>query len=188
MIVYSLDCEFNQPSGKLTQIGLVKYNLETGLELDRFEQFVNCGEKLNPYIIKLCHVDVEKYNKEKQELWFVYHDLVEFQKHRNGSVPILAWGQGDLWEIKKQLYGVRFIDRLYNKLMGRNPKWELGYRTIDVKALFQAWCIKNGRKPQAGLAKAMRIMGLQFKGTKHTAGDDAYNTAVIFNALLKEFK
>ena len=57
-----------------------------------------------------------------------------------------------------------------------------------MKAVFQAYRMAKEEKIQAGLAKAMTHLELNFKGKKHRAVDDAVNTFIIYFELLKRFK
>jgi len=63
-----------------------------------------------------------------------------------------------------------------------------GQHDLDVKTIYQSYQLARGEKIQSGLAKSMVKLGLNFKGIKHRATDDAKNTFVIFCNLWDRFK
>jgi inhibitor of KinA sporulation pathway (predicted exonuclease) len=88
----------------------------------------------------------------------------------------ITWGGGDSVELKTQLEtDPRFIP----------TQWCFGRRWIDCKTLFISMAIGQELKLQSGLAKSMVRCGLQFKGAKHRADDDALNTFILYRHLVK---
>lgn len=176
MKVISLDLEFNQPSQKIIQIGAVCGDAKSGAILDTFSVIVNPEEPLNPYIIALTGITEEQILREGVSLLDGYLLLKEFYNKNKPEIrnPI-TWGGGDPQELRKQLG----MDE-DNFIFGR--------RWIDTKTIFQAYRLSQDEKIQAGLAKAMTRVGLQFKGRKHNAKDDALNTLVLYSFLLKKFR
>src|SRR5690606_28491720 len=56
-------------------------------------------------------------------------------------------------------------------------KWVLGHGEMNVKMLHQFYSEIHGLNKSGRLSKCMNKYGLQFKGRKHNAVDDALNTA-----------
>ena len=63
-------------------------------------------------------------------------------------------------------------------------KYNVG-RTTDVKTVFISHMFANGESHRSGLAKSLIRLGMQFKGKKHNAKDDALNTFLIYRELLQ---
>lgn len=173
MNLMALDLELNQPSRKIIEIGVCFFNLESGEVLEKCSWYINPNEPINPYITDLTTITDEDVIKEGITLLEAYNELVAKYKKHNCFGNMLTWGGGDSEELKQELsqYG--------------NIQWEFGRRWFDVKTLYQAFCMREGHKIQAGLAKALTRVGLQFKGTKHRAIDDAFNTYRMFSKLIK---
>jgi inhibitor of KinA sporulation pathway (predicted exonuclease) len=180
-IFTSLDLEMNQPSGKIIQIGAVVGNITTGFILDKLSVIVNPNEELNPFIVKLTGISQHQVNCG-EDLQIAYGKLCMMHiKHAAFHSPI-TWGNGDVETLKQQV------------AVGNNSQFLFGRRYFDSKTLFQAYCLaynvanasSGGKmKLQSGLAKSMIRVGLNFKGRKHNAADDAENTFVIFHHMLK---
>lgn len=173
MKLLSLDLEMNQPSGKIIQIGAVVGDSETGAILDSFSVFINPNEELSEYIIGLTGI-TQKQVDQGDSLMDGYLKLKEFAKKHDCFCNPVTWGGGDSQELKNQL--------------GPVENWLFGRRWIDTKTLYQSYRIANGKKVQAGLAKALLNMGLKFQGRKHDALDDAKNTWIIYKALINKLK
>ena len=170
----SLDLEFNQPTNTIIQIGFVIGNLKTGDILEKHQINLHTNEKISNYITQLTNItqkDVDNGIHIKDAYEIVKHYFIKYQCFRN---PI-TWGGGDSEALRDQL---KLNDEVF--LFGR--------RWIDCKTLYISQQFANEEKHQAGLAKAMNREGLQFKGRKHTADDDAENTFVMYRHLLKKFK
>jgi inhibitor of KinA sporulation pathway (predicted exonuclease) len=171
----SLDLELNKPSGSIIQIGSVVGNLASGKILEEYSAYINCGEILDPFIINLTGIKQENVDNGIG-LYTAYGQLKDLHKKYECFRNCACWGGGDTLELKKQLHITD--DELF--LFGR--------RWIDVKTIFIAYRWANGEGHQAGLAKALLKLGMQFEGTKHSAKDDARNTWYIFCELLRRFK
>ena len=176
MNLLSIDCEFNQPSGKTIQIGAVVVNT-AGLIIDRFETFVDPEENLNPDIVKLCDIhdrDLAGAPKIKEAF-----EMLEFFHAKNKCFTNpLVWGSGvrnDSLHIYEES-GIK--DRLNF----------MGYRVIDVKSIFQSVMMVQGKTVRGGLAKACSVLGIGFEGRPHGALPDAHNTARVFFNLMKAWK
>lgn len=177
MIYLSLDLEMNQPSGAIVQIGAVVGEVLTGEILGTFSKYVSLpeGEELNPFIIKLCNIDLDTYESEKIDLKDAYIALLDFRSKYEVERNPITWGGGDSDYLYKQTY-VACGNELKN--------WPFGRRWVDIKTVFQMYCIANGIKHQSGLSKSLTKLGLRFSGTKHNALDDAKNTFYAATKLL----
>jgi len=181
MILLALDLEMNQPSGKIIEIGAVIGDTTTGKIIDRFTQLVNPNERLSQYIIGLTGITQDDIDLGSVPLWEAFRRLRLFHKKHDAFCNPLTWGGGDSEELKKQL----------KEESGQWPEgesWPFGRRWIDAKTLYVSWRIANEKPIQGGLAKAMTNFKLKFHGKKHRAEDDAFNTFVIYLALLRQIK
>ena len=183
-IFTALDLELNQPSNKIIQIGAVVGNIQTGEIIDKISIIVNphetlgiCndGENSQVSITDLTGITQEQVDAGV-ELDEAYIALRDFHNKHNSFINAVTWGGGDSEEIKQQI-------AKYNM-----TSWCFGRRWIDVKTLYIAWRLQNGKPPTGGLAKAMTNVGLKFEGRKHDALDDAYNTFRMFHAMLNKMQ
>lgn len=175
MYYLSLDLEMNQPSGKIIQIGAVIGNVLTGAINETFSRIVRIDEPLNPKIEELTGITASEVSAGVS-LEQAYLDLCEFKKKYDCQTNPITWGGGDSLALKQELeqYSVSL------------DEWPFGRRWIDIKTVYQFYCLSNGIKIQSGLAKSLTRLGLAFKGKKHNAKDDAMNTLIIAHALLKK--
>lgn len=176
-IFTSLDLEFNQPSGKIIQIGACVGNIVTGQVFDKLSVFVNPHEHLNPFITELTKIkDSDVRNAGTVEEG--YRKLQRMHENYSAFINPLTWGGGDSQFLKEQL-------------IAENPHfdgWCFGRRWIDVKTLFISWRFANAQPIQGGLARSMVKVGLAFNGQKHDAKDDAINTFHMYRAMLAKLK
>jgi inhibitor of KinA sporulation pathway (predicted exonuclease) len=174
MIMMSLDLEFNQPSGKIIEVGYVIGDIHTGVILERVSRLIQIDEKLHPRIISLTGITDEMLDENGISLEMAYAELAE--KHKNSGCfrNAITWGGGDTESLRREL--------------GASVDWVLGRRWLDAKTLFVTRCIVNQQRVQSGLAKSMTRMGMVFDGKKHRAMDDALNTFIIFRALAGSLK
>jgi inhibitor of KinA sporulation pathway (predicted exonuclease) len=175
MKILSLDLELNQAvsGAKIIEIGACIGDLATGEIVEKYSKFVNPEELLVDFIIKLTSITQEEVDQAGTlvDAYLGMEDMA--RRHECMHLP-LVWGIGDGAAIRKELpLGV---------------KWNFGRRELDVKAVFQSYQMASGGKVQAGLAKAMTHLDVNFIGRKHRADDDAVNTFIIFRELIKRFK
>ncbi len=117
------------------------------------------------------------------DLITAYNALLAFRaKYPDVNCNALTWGGGDTLELKQQ------VAAEYGRLIPPTFAWPLGRRWVDVKTMFQFRQLARGEKLQAGLAKAMIKCGLNFKGRKHDATDDALNTLRLAHRLVSDYK
>jgi inhibitor of KinA sporulation pathway (predicted exonuclease) len=173
MNLLSLDLEMNKPSGKIIQIGACVFNTISKQIVDTFCVHINPDEKLSEFIINLTGIEQEDVDRGLT-LLEGYEQLKKFKEHYQCFMNPVTWGGGDSQEIYKQL--------------GHVENWAFGRRWIDVKTLYVTHRISNNKPVSGGLSKAMTKYGLQFKGRKHNAKDDAVNTALLYLHFLESFK
>lgn len=179
MRIMALDCEFNQPSQTLIQIGAVIGDLKTGKIVAEFSRIIKTEELIDPRIVELTGITQEMVN-DGTSLLSAYKELAEFRKQNKANKQVVTWGDGDLRQIKVQVQKV--IDKPPNEW------WDLGFRFYDAKTIFQAFRLANWKPTKGGLAKAMENIGLIFEGIQHNALYDAKNTFIIFYKLLCAMK
>lgn len=171
MNVCSLDLEMNQPSNTIIQIGVCIGSTTTGEVLATGQWNIRTDETIDPFITKLTGFTQFDANSGVS-LLEAYNDINEMYKEYQCSLNFITWGGGD--------------SELFRKQLPEGTPWLYGRRWFDIKTLYQAFTLASGKSvsPRAGLAKALVRIGLAFKGTKHTAGDDAINTFLLMKHLL----
>lgn len=169
----ALDLELNQPSGTIIQVGAVVGNLESGEILEEYLCHIKTTEEISEYITKLTGIRQEDVN-QGYSLQLAYEQLCQMHKRHSCFRNCLTWGGGDSECLKQQL---NFDGEFF--LFGR--------RWIDAKTLFVSMRLARNEAHQAGLARALVKMGMQFEGKKHQACDDARNTFYIYRKLLNQF-
>jgi inhibitor of KinA sporulation pathway (predicted exonuclease) len=180
----SLDLEFNQPSGKIIQIGACVGNKNTGRILDSLSVMINPGEILAPFIIELTGITQEDVDKGSS-LEDGYQKLMLLHKMYDSFINPVTWGGGDNSELRDQLV----IERTPPpNVIADMSDWCFGRRWIDVKTLFISWRFANSQPIQGGLARSMTKVGLRFQGRKHNAMDDAINTFHMYKRMLEIIK
>jgi inhibitor of KinA sporulation pathway (predicted exonuclease) len=183
MNLMSLDLEFNQPSGKIIQVGVCILDTKTGHIFAEKRIYIKLNEQLNPDISKLTGIEEEVLKKDGVSLIDAYEIILEMKtKHHVFTNPI-TWGLDDGRILKDQLYGMK----LFGRTSQETHPWIFGGRSMDTKTLYQTRKIYLGEPTQSGLAKSLTRVGLNFKGKKHDALDDAINTARLFHLLANDF-
>lgn len=175
MKILSFDLELNQDvsGSKIIEVGACVGELQTGEIIDIYSAFVNPQQKLVEMIIKLTSITQEQVDSGTTiEMAYLGMEALARQ-HDCLRMPIV-WGMGDGYALKQELPS--------------HVPWAFGRRELDVKAVYQAYQMAHSGKVQAGLAKALTKMGLNFKGRKHRAVDDAINTFFIYGILLRKFQ
>jgi DNA polymerase III epsilon subunit-like protein len=170
------DLEMNQPSGRIIQIGAVFGSLISGKIYKTVTLFINPGEALNQEIEKLTGISdndlrsgislIEGY----EQLEALHHKYCSFTNP-------LVWGVGDSEHLRREIEICRpnyFSDKLFC----------FGRRWLDVKSLFQMYCLANNLKMRSGLHNSMAKAGLTFQGQNHNAADDALNTFLVAHKLV----
>lgn len=175
MNILSLDCEYNQPSGKTIQIGATVYTVN-GILIERFETYVDPGEPINPEITTLTGITDGNVKgapsiKEAYEMLEYIHS-----KHKCFRNP-LVWGSG-----------VRNDSQMIHTESGVERENFMGYRVIDVKSIYQSVQMFTNQTVRGGLETACKRVGIGFEGKAHTALADAMNTYRMWQYLMKKLK
>lgn len=183
----SLDCEYNQPSGKTIQIGAAIYDTKTGEELDRILLYINPNEPLNPEIVELTGISEEEA-QNGLTIQEAYQELGRLHaKHKCFRNP-LVWGSGNRNDSDH-------IYREYRAALGSGADGSvydsenfMGFRVLDVKTLFQSIQIIRNKWHGGGLEESMKRFDLEFEGRAHNALTDARNTFKLWFHLVKIFQ
>jgi inhibitor of KinA sporulation pathway (predicted exonuclease) len=178
MNVLSIDCEYNQPSGKTIQIGAAVFKVSSGEMLESVQIYVNPGEPIAPFITELTGItdnDV-KNGVSIADAYSMVKNLHE--KHKCFMNPIV-WGSGARNDSLHIYY-----EAIPEDQRATIPNF-MGFRVIDAKTLFQSHQMMRNKKVKGGLVAACEVVGLQFEGASHTALADAVNTFRIWHKLSK---
>jgi inhibitor of KinA sporulation pathway (predicted exonuclease) len=167
-----LDCEFNQPSGKLIQWGAVVYNTNKGKIIDFDRIFVKIDEALSSDITKLTAITDSALKRRG-----VTHEqaalmLCTLKKKHQANKCAVVWGGGCSNDVTKVFEGSGVESPFVSS-------------TIDVKALYRAYAACKGNTA-GGLGKSLSEIGLDWNsvhGYPHDALADAYNTARMYHFL-----
>lgn len=188
----ALDLEHNQPSGKIIQIGAIVGDIHTEEFSARLDILVDPYEPIDSFIVDLCAITDEMIAQRGVHLIDAYQTLVHYHNRYSCATNPIVWGANDSATLRNQLeqQGMQFSDG-YTAERQDVPPYVFGYRFLDAKTLFQTWRYMNGQGKQrhkGGLSKALPKVGLEFKGQKHNAADDAYNTFRIWCKLARAYK
>jgi inhibitor of KinA sporulation pathway (predicted exonuclease) len=174
MRIISVDLEMNQPSNKIIEIGAVAGNIVTGEITSIFDSCVSIDEQLDPRISKLTGITQEELDKSPP-IHEVLPQFFAWARANKDNLNPMTWGGGDTQLLRLEL----------EKLAAPNVAWPFGHRWIDVKTVYTAYLHSQGvMVTRSGLARSMVKLGLTFKGRKHRAVCDAYNTFVVYHRLL----
>jgi DNA polymerase III alpha subunit (gram-positive type) len=176
-IFLALDLELNTPDTNPTiiEIGLCMANIQTKEILNKTSLLINPNAILEERIIKLTGITQEMVNNGT-DLQAAYKVILALKEQYQPFISPIVWGQGDARLLKEQLG------------LARSDKWSFGFRELDVKCLYQGYCIANGFKPQAGLKKSCNKMGVRFYGPAHRAHNDAEGTMNLFIKMVELYK
>jgi inhibitor of KinA sporulation pathway (predicted exonuclease) len=177
MNILSLDLELNKHPTQIIQVGMVVGSLQTGEILEKVGCFIKISNPLDPFITSLTNI-TEDDLRDGGSILDAYNELIRLKTQYQCYGHCLQWGGGDIECLQKEI----------TLTSGDMSLWPFGHRYVDAKTVFQTLMIANDKKPQAGLAKALTKLGLQFKGSKHNAVDDAYNTFVLYYNILNRLK
>lgn len=165
-----IDAEFNQPSGKLIQVGAVAISIN-GVLLGSLETKVDPEEPISPEIITLTRI-TDQMTKSAPSASQAYAMLWDFKvKHKCFMNPVV-WGSGTRND----------SSAIYEQSGSIEPNF-MGHRVLDAKTLYQTNRIFTGGTVHGGLQKALKTLGLGWDhsfGDPHDALADALNTARIY--------
>lgn len=172
----ALDLELNNTKEgikdpKIIQIGVCIGNKES--ELTKYKWYVYPEEPVTEYITNLTGITDKDVIEKSKSVSVIAQELSDLIiQHKTFSHPIV-WGCGDVGALMKL-----FLDN--------DVKFQhFGYRELDVKQIYSYLMLKDGKKPYGSLSESMKKMGYSFKGDKHRADIDAYNTLFFWLKLLE---
>ncbi len=178
MNIVALDLEMNNPTHdqRIISIGVTVGDLYNRTILDSKDFFVNPHEQLTDFIKNLCHIKQETVDSAP-DLIDSYNQMAEFIRSFAPHPMLIQWGNGDDWQLKRQLNAT-----------GLPYEWVFGRTSMNVKNLVQAHSLARQAKSQGGLATYMTRYGLKFEGTKHVSKDDSKNTLLMYYRYLDLIK
>ena len=174
-----LDCEMNQPSRKIIQIGAAIYDVRNASCYGTLETYVDPGEPITTEITELTGITDRDVNGAPNIIE-AYGMLKTFhRKFPSTFMNPLVWGSG----VRNDSIAI------YEEYLKRMPRYGnvqcdeknfMGYRVLDAKTLFQSLMLFEGGSYSGGLSDCMKEIGLKFEGDKHRALTDARNTFTIW--------
>ena len=176
----ALDLELNNaqdnstPNPKIIQIG-VAIGSFTEFQNDALitrKWYVDPGEPIFEFITQLTGITNHDIEHKALPHDQIARELGELIKAHHCFVNPVVWGGGDTVELKNE-FKARHIAFPY-----------FGRRWIDVKTWHTLNVLANGKNPNVGLASALAVYKLRFKGLQHRADDDALNTLRLFFTIL----
>jgi inhibitor of KinA sporulation pathway (predicted exonuclease) len=186
-IYTSLDLELNNPEYEIIQIGAMIGDIRTGEIFEKLSVIIHTSNKLceidDPKkgltnIVQLTGITQEMVDKGiSLEEGYKQLDKIHSRIY-NGFRPFrncMTWGGGDSSHLKSELEkrGIKFSEKEGPGMFCFGRRW------IDIKSIFQFYQMAKGDKTRSGLAKSLRRFGMNFKGQKHDALDDAINTFLL---------
>lgn len=169
----ALDLEFNQPSGRLIQVGIAIASAS-----DKFENYITKTWYLDPkepisaYITTLTGItqsDISKYCTSHES---IARELSALIKQHNTFINPVTWDGGD---------ATMLLTEFSKNQVEFN---HFGRRWIDTKTLHAMVMLAQGKNPAGGLSSCMGAFKLPFKGLAHRADIDAANTLEFFFKLI----
>lgn len=163
------DREKTRNEGELIEIGIVPIDLSTfevREDLSYSALIKPANTRISQYCTELTGISQDQIDERAKTFDVVVDEILNKYQQRvaNGS-----WGNFDPKIVKKaaKAYDTRF------------PFEDTHYNLKNMYSLL------SGRSRELSLIKAIEAEGLSFKGTQHTAIDDAINTAIIISKHLK---
>ena len=155
----------------IIQIGACILDLKSNTIVDKFNKYVKLpdGKKVHPKIIQLTGITDETLYTEGTSLYLAYKELEYFINQYDGVFRhSVSWGGDD---------GKYLLNELINKC-SFNEKFIFSPSSyVDVKKVYQIYCMMNNISIRSGLGKSLTRVGLNFIGRQHDALDDSINTA-----------
>jgi len=184
MKLMAIDCEMNQPSNKVIQIGAVIFDSDNCQLIDSLRIYVNPYEKLSDEIIKLTRITQEQVDGAGP-ISSAYRQLMCWSaKHKVFRNPVV-WGSGEGND----------STAIYDQVRTEDPTFKdenfMGHRVLDVKTLGQARSIVQHGDVAGGLQVYLNRMGQRWDarfGEPHDALADALNTMHAFAAYSSFFQ
>lgn len=150
---------------EIIEIGAVKLDLYTKEIIDQYQSYVKPRAKiLSDYCQDLTGITMEDI-KDARKFNEVYPKFINWCGSKHDYI-LAAWGRDDI-ALKKDIdhYGLQ---------------WRLSNEYINIARLYKE---KRGRAGNHSVSNALKCESLEFIGTPHKAGIDAYNAARILVLL-----
>ncbi len=176
MNIMVIDCEFNQPSGKVIEIGAAIYKARTGELIGTYQTYVDPQEPISKEITELTSI-TDDMVKGAISIEEAYLELKEFHAKHECFMNPIVWGSG----VRND------SDMIYKQSQSKEPNF-MGYRVIDAKTLYQSYMIFHNKKVKGGLSTAIQKLGCKWdsrKGNAHNALADAMNTFTVWHQITK---
>ncbi len=179
MKLIAVDLELTQPNQKIIQIGAVVFDPASGKLIETFNEYVNPGEEISPYITDLTGI-TNDHVKNAYDIKFNAVALSSLKARLEINKIGVVWGAGLSNDIRK----------IYDESGLENP---FSNRIIDVKAIYQMLANASGgdMKRDIGLKRACDFVGIGFNnnlGMEHNALGDAFNTMRLYLFLSRILK
>lgn len=166
--------EFNQPSGKIIQIGAVYVDAKQNEILDEFMCYIDPEEPLGHGIdgksisdlTGITEETIKNYSNSASVGLFSFLKWMEKHQCRD----FVDWGGGDYRCLMNQATFVGIEEKRLQKLRHHNLK--------SLATLLRS-LLPKAAKQRGGLANTIESLGWTFEGKQHDALDDATNTAYI---------
>lgn len=171
----SLDLEFNQPSGRIIQVGVTLGSRSQPEEAWVVKQWLlDPLEPISEFISKLTGITDSDISARAVPWEQMAQELSALLDEHKPFVNPVTWGGGD-------------SQALLDGLRERNIDFpHFGRRWLDVKTMHSFLVFASGHsKPSGGLSSVMARYKLHFVGTPHRADADALNTLRLFFHLLE---
>lgn len=157
---------------EIIEIGICRLNLKT-LEISKPEGILVKPLKsyLTPFCTNLTSITQEMLDQEGR----TYNEAVTYivQKYKSRETGWASWGIEDSLCLAKN-------DKLY-----KNPYPLFSHHYTNLKHLYS---IVYGHNKEFGLSRALDLSNIKPEGIAHRGMYDAYNTAKIYQKILKDFR
>lgn len=181
MTFIALDLEMEQPSSQIIQIG-ISYVEEASSLVVRKVFYITPDEPLSAFIQNLTGITNNDFdwNKSREECYREFTDelFCIFESVNKPFREFITWGSGDVAALKADI-----IKYKQTSCMSLN-------RFTDVKSLVLFDRLVSNKKVshRVSLKSALADYKIAISGNAHDAGWDAYNTLMLFHALLTKYR
>lgn len=169
-----IDVEFNQPSGKLLELGAVKLLRDGGIHPSSFSRLIQINEPISSYITNLTGIE-ETAMITASPLSEVLSSFQAWVHTDTKNVILCSWGNYD-------------IVKLREAYLESGIKYPFRNKSFDIKSII-VWLgyFFNIKSKSDGLGSMLKAWNINFEGNKHRARDDAYNTAKLLQTTWRYF-
>lgn len=163
--------DLNSDAGSVIQIGAVKVTQEfKPKKFDSFMSYIKPLTKHRNLQAMACNTISENVLENAIEL---DEALEMFENYCGKNAVLCSWGI---------TFDIIFLQKQYEKI---NRPWPFGYRHFDLRSIATWEFAKEDKTFTGGLYPSLKILNLQWEGTKHDALDDIINTTKILEEFVK---